>query len=309
MLNFPLVYVLILNYNGGEVVAECVDSVLKSDYPNFQVLVVDNASKDGSVQRLRERFNNRIHIIENQTNLGYSCGFNVGLEYGFVKNNAKYSLVMNCDTIINREGVLELVKAAEGNAKAGFIIGKVYYYDKPNVFQTVGKVWGAERYFLEHIGNNEIDRGQYDTIAEREFVDDIFWLVTRDVYEDVGGYSPIFFLECEDLEWQLRAKEKKYKIIYTPYAKIWHRESFILGKNSTQKIYFDARNAMIAIMLHKPPGFFKRYFWHDFGNILWISLQLIRHFRFYAAFRNVQGFISGILWGLKNKKLTIRHFV
>jgi len=93
----PKVFVLTLNYNGKDLTIECVNSILKSEYKNFSVVVIDNGSTDGSVKALREKFGNRIVILENQKNLGYARGFNVGLKFAFEDNKADYCLAGCCD--------------------------------------------------------------------------------------------------------------------------------------------------------------------------------------------------------------------
>jgi GT2 family glycosyltransferase len=156
---------------------------------------------------------------------------------------------------------------------------------------------------------DEEDKGQYDKISEREFCDDIYWLVTKKLYKEIGGYSPIFYMESEDFEWQLRAKERGYKIFYTPYAKAWHRVSYALGRDSVKKIYYDARNPTIAIMLHASPRQFNIYLIEHLRCTIRRFLSLMKHLRFYAAVKCMQGFISGVLWGVGHKKLTLAHFI
>ena len=309
MKKYPLVYVLTLNWNGKQITIDCVESVLKSDYPNFKVMVIDNGSTDGSSQALREKFDNHITIIENGANLGYARGFNVGLQYGFKKNNADYCLVMNNDTILDPSAILELVKVAETDEKIGFVTGKVYYYDKPNILQTVGKKEDPIKWNGDHIGNREEDKGQYDEISERIFADDIFTLISRKLYKETGGYNTMFFLQSEEYDWQARAKNLGYKIMYTPHAKLWHKESMTIGKQSALKAYYDARNPMLVILLHKSSEYFRRYFWHHLKNIILASLRYAKHMRFYTSFKNFQGLLSGLWWGVKNKKFTLRHFI
>lgn len=311
MSNNPLVYVLTLNWNGKQITIDCVKSILKSDYPNYKIVVVDNGSTDGSITALRKEFNNKITIIENGKNLGYSRGMNVGLKYGFEKDNADYCLVMNNDIIIDKSAITELVKVAETDKKIGFVIGKVYYFDKPNILQTVGKKYDPIRWNGGHIGNREEDRGQYDKIEERPFADDIFALISGKMYKETDGYNPVFFLQSEEYDWQARAKKLGYKIMYTPYAKIWHKDSMTIGKTSPLKAFYDARNPMIVILKHKPPSFFKRYFWLHFRNdIFKSSLKLIiKKFEFKKAYKIWAGFFSALHWGLKNKKFTLRHFI
>jgi hypothetical protein len=187
----------------------------------------------------------------------------------------------------------------------------VYYYDHPNILQTVGKRSDPVRWNGGSIGVREEDKGQYDEISERDFADDIYTLVRRKLYEEIGGYDTTFFLQCEEYDWQARAKHGGYKIMYTPHAKIWHKDSMTLGKTSPLKAYYDARNPMLVILKHKSPDFFRRYFWlHLRKDVFKSSIKIIiKKFEIRKAYKIWQGFFSGIRWGIKNKKFTLKHFI
>lgn len=305
----PRVFVLILNWNGKNLTMECVDSVLKSDYPDFKVVVIDNGSTDGSVSILRQRFGDKVYMLQNRENLGYSGGFNTGLDFAFKTKRADYCLVMNNDAVIDPRSISELVAVARTSENIGFVTGKVYFQGKPDTLQTVGKNEDPIRWNGEHIGYGEVDRGQYDVIAERVFADDIYTLVSRKLYQDTGGYSTLFFLQGEEYDWQARAKEKGYKIMYTPHARLWHKVSMTLGKSSPKKAYYDARNPMLVVLLHRSPNFFRRYFWHHTGQIIITALRSIRHLRMDNARMTIRGYLSGVAWGLKNRKLTAHNFL
>ncbi len=306
----PLVYCLVLNYNGDGYVTECVDSILNSDYPEFRVVVIDNGSKDNSLERLKQKFNNKIITIENRVNLGYSEGFNIGLRYAFCQQGADFCLVINNDTKIHNSAVKELVRTALAHPEAGFVTGKVYFYDRPGVLQTVGKKADSVRYSGGHIGNKEEDTGQYDTECERFLADDVFTLVSRPLYEKLGGYNPLFFLESEEYEWQLRAKKSGFKIIYTPLAKVWHRQSMSIGRDSALKAYYDARNPMLVLLLHTSAIFFRRYLWlHLRRDIIKGFFICLKQARPLAAAAKCRGFFSCIFWGIKNRRFTLAHFI
>jgi len=310
MKRYPLVCVLVLNWNRRQITCDCIESLLKSTYPNFRVVVIDNGSTDNSVSAFRARFGDRIKIIENKTNVGYARGFNAGLKYGFGQTPAEFCLVMNNDTIIDSRSISELVKVAGIDGKIGFTTGKVFYYDSPSTLQTVGKYEHPIRWNGDHIGNREEDRGQYDKVIELHFADDIFTLVSKALYEDVGGYDPMFFLQGEEYDWQARAKKKGYRIMYTPFAKLWHRESMTIGRNSALKAYYDARNPMLVILLHQSAGFFRKYVrYHLCRDIFRSSLVSLKQGNMTKAIAKWQGFLSGIRWGIKNRKITLRHFV
>lgn len=300
---------LILNYNGKPLLDDSIGSYLLNEYSNFEVVMIDNGSTDGSEEYIRSKYPG-VCCIQTGKNLGYSGGFNEGLKYAFSEKKADFALITNNDVKADAKVIVSLVSAAIQDDRRGFITGKVYYHDNPGVLQTVGKFEHPVRWNGDHIGAREIDAGQHDEPAERAFIDDIFTLVRRDVYEKLGGYDITYFLQSEEFDWQARAKLAGYVFYYTPLAKIWHKESMTLGRWSPRKAYFDARNPVIVIMRYKEPDFFRRYFWWRARSFVFMgSVRNLRHFRFRIAFRLWQGLFSAIFWGLKNGKLTLKHFI
>jgi GT2 family glycosyltransferase len=306
----PQVFVLILHWNGVELLDDSLSSYLNNEYPNFKVVLIDNGSSDNSVSYVKTNYPEVI-VLENERNLGYSAGFNVGLKFAFEQQKADFALISNNDVKADKKVISELVRIAETDKKIGFVTGKVYYYDSPNILQTVGKKGHPIRWNGGDIGVRERDDGQYDEISERIFADDIYTLVRKELYDDTGGYDEMFFLQCEEYDWQARAKQKGYRIMYTPYAKIWHKDSVTLGRISPKKAFYDARNPMLVILKHKSPDFFKKYFWLHFRKDVFKSSirGIVRGLEIKRAYKMWSGFFSGIWWGVKNKKFGRRHFI
>ena len=308
-MDYPKVIVLTLNYNGKSLLDDCISSYLANDYPNFEIVMIDNGSHDGSEEYVKEAYP-MVTCLQTGKNLGYSGGFYVGLKYAFEDRKADFALITNNDVKADSKVISALVEAALEDSLRGFVTGKVYYFDQPDTLQSVGKFEPPIRWNGDHIGAREIDKGQYNESSERFFIDDIFTLVRREVYEKLGGYDTTYYLQCEEYDWQARAKQAGYKFYYTPLAKIWHKESMTLGKRSPRKAYSDARNPPIVIMRYKDPAFFKRYFWWHTGCFIFLgSWSNIKHLRIKNAFKLWQGLFSAIRWGIVNKKLTWRHFI
>jgi GT2 family glycosyltransferase len=264
---WPRVAVLTLNWNGHRWLGECVRSLLALDYPNFEVVVIDNGSTDGSQNLVRTEFP-QVHLIENGANLGYARGFNAGLEYAY-RRGAEFFLIMNNDAVIDRSALTALVETAATRPRAGFVSGKVYWYDRPDVLQTVGKRTDPVYWNGPHIGGGELDLGQFDQVSERAFMDDIYTLVSRRLYEDIGGYDPQFFLQAEEFDWQARAKRRGWQMFYTPHAKLWHHGSLSMGgTGSPTSEYFLVRNTIVVMARHVGISRFLRFYL----NIAWGTL-------------------------------------
>ncbi len=304
----PKVYVIILNWNGKHDTIECIKSLKKVNYPNFEIVVVDNGSTDGSVSALRTKYPN-ITIIENGRNLGYAKGFNSGIRYALGKG-ADYFLILNNDTVIDPNALGELVRVAEKEHRTGFVSGKVYFYDEPNRLQTVGRSSHPILIVRDLIGHRELDNGQYDEIVERDFVDDVFLLVRRAVFEEVGGYDPTFFLMYEETDWCARVRRAGFKIMYTPFAKIWHKGNLetVTGRSTTHQFYL-ARNQIPFVRRNASPQRFRRFLMTFLFSYkppyaprqAWRLLKQ-GHFSLLAAY--VRGIGSGLVWLLRNRHLT-----
>jgi GT2 family glycosyltransferase len=302
----PRVFVLILSYNGKRWLEECLPSVLNMHYPNFEVVVIDNGSTDGTMEYLQNEFP-EVQTVVIHPNVGYACGFNAGLEYA-AERGAEYFLVMNNDTVIDRGALTALVETAMTKDRAGFITGKVYFYDHPEILQTVGKqedriVWNGKE-----IGWWEKDVGQYETTTERVFADDVFTLVSRKMYDEVGGYDPAFFLQCEEWDWQIRAKKKDWRIYYTPYAKLWHRVSATTGGLGSPTIgYFLYRNRIVVIAKHGGTNRLVRYLVFEGVEVLNRFLRGLIQLnwrKLKPRLARLLGFLAGTWWLVRRQPST-----
>ena len=304
----PKVVVLILSYNGKPLLEDSVDSYLKNNYPNFEVVVIDNGSSDDTKEYVETNFP-EAKVIRIEKNRGYSGGFNFGLNHAFNDLKADYVVITNNDVKADENVISALTKVAVQDDTIGFVTGKVYYFDYPDTLQTVGKYEDSIYWNGRHMGLREKDSGQFDQVAERHFIDDVFMLVSKKLYFEVGDYDTTFFIQSEEYDWMARAKDKGYKIMYTPEAKIWHKESMTIGKRSALKAYFDSRNPMLVILKHKSPDFFRKFFWYHFKRTVFrYSLIKVKKFHFKSAFKIWQGFLSGVIWGFRNKLFTRKHF-
>ena len=308
---FPRVFIITLNWNGRDDTIECIASLMKLNYSNYNIVVVDNGSTDDSVTALREKYKD-IVIIENGRNLGYAEGFNTGMRFAAQKG-ADYFLILNNDTVIDPDALKELVCVAEGDYQIGFLTGKVYFYDDPQRIETAGKYQHPISLVGDRVGNNEIDEGQYDEVREYKFVDDVFLLVRRSVFEKVGGYDPIFFLMFEEADWCARVLRAGFKILYTPKAKIWHKGNKGLGTGrSPIHQFYLARNQIPFIFRNASRRYFRKfllsllfsYKWPWAPRQLWWLLKAGKYRLLWAYLRGIS---SGLIWFLRNRNNSSTH--
>ena len=292
---------MLLNWNGGADLLDCVRSVKQMNYSALTVLVVDNGSTDESV-RMLARDHPDITILANGRNLGYARGFNTGLTYAY-DHGADYFLIMNNDTIIDRDALTELVRVAQSDPAIGFVTGKVYWHSKPGVLQSAGRCDDPDIMVGLHVGADEIDNGQYDQVRDYNFVDDVFLLVRRAVYETVGGYDPDFFLYYEETDWCARVRRAGFRIVYTPKSKIWHK-GMVGGQNmplSPQRIYFLQRNALLFMKKNASRPQWRHWCWHLTRTAPITILRYIKHGECAYVAAYCRAVLSGLVWLLRSR--------
>ncbi len=281
---------------------------MSNDYTNFEVVVIDNGSTDGTKEWAKDTYP-QVYVHRTEENLKYSGGLNFGMEYAFTQKKADFVLITNNDVKADTKVISSFIEIADKHSDAGFITGKVYYYDQPNIFQTVGKKYDPIMWNGGHIGNKEEDNGQYEEVCERAWCDDIYWLVRRELWEKTGGYDTEFAFQGEDFDWQIRAKQLGYKIYYTPKAKLWHKESMTIGKSSAFKTYYDSRNPLIIHMKYRTTEEYKVFSRIRVGSQMKSFPKMFLKLKFDLLFASIRGIASAIIWGVRNKKLTIKHLI
>jgi GT2 family glycosyltransferase len=218
------VSIIILNWNGLEDTIECLESLKKITYPDYEVIVVDNGSTGNDAEVLREKFGGYIHLIQNDKNYGFAEGNNIGMRYA-LSSGADYILILNNDTVVAPNSLTELVKAMEEDAQAGIAGPTCYYYDKPKTIQFTGIMisWWTGR--LRNVGQGRQDTGQYHGAIEVDCVSGCAMLVTKRLLERISLFDPRFPFGNEDYEFCTRARREHFKVIFVRNSKIWHKVS------------------------------------------------------------------------------------
>lgn len=274
---FPKVIVITINYNQNQYTLDCIQSILKSDYPNYKVLLVDNGSEQENVKKLGEKINNKVNLQKINPNRGYVGGINYGLEEGR-KLNPDYFLIMNNDTIIDSRAISVLVNTCETYNNKAIVTGKVYHYDEPKKIQDIGYAC-ANKITLTYkrLGHNQIDQGQYDKVSERDMLDDVFWLFPTQLYNEIGEYSKYFWVNAEQADYALRAKMTGYKLVFTPYAKLWHKGSVSIGgRDYNPKLaYWNVQSSLILRFLHLKKKHFIIFYFSTIESIIRTYLKSV----------------------------------
>lgn len=246
----PSVFIIILNYNGKTVLQKCLTSIFRSDYKNIEVVVVDNASSDGSLEEAMQKFS-KVHFIKNSENIGFSRGNNLGIRFSLEKF-ADYILLLNNDTEIFSNTISLLVNYAEKNDQVGITSPLILGPNAKEIWFAGGRInWS--KMSCSHILSLKAEKAY--TI---EYASGCAMLIKKEVFKKIGLFDERFFLYYEDTDFSLRAKKQNFNISLLPQAKIIHFE--ISNSTNPQKIYWLVISALIFFKLNAPAFFRVWYF-------------------------------------------------
>lgn len=241
--NEPKIGIVIVNYNGELFNEDCLNSIFKSQYTNYEIIIVDNASNDNSVNILKNKYLKRIKLIELDENLGFSMANNIGINYA-IDNRFDYVLLLNNDTIINDDMIITMVKASEYGKYV--VSPKIYYYDNKELIWSAGGTIEWDKGITIQYGMDQKDSDVTDKKCEVNFATGCCMLIPTDIINKVGLLSDEYFLYYEDTDYCVRIYKAGYKIIYEPKAVMYHRVSAATGgKKSRLYIYYMIRNRLI----------------------------------------------------------------
>lgn len=214
------VSIIILTFNSIKFIGPCLDSIFSQDYQDFEVIVVDNGSNDGTVSFIKEDYP-WIILIENKENLGAAKARNQGIEIA----KGEWILTLDCDVILEKDFLTEILKAIKNlSPKIGMIQPKILKSDRKTIY-SAGVFLSSLRRFYD-IGRSKLDNGQFRkpnyifgacsaaAFYKRQMLEEI--------KEDTGYFDERFFFLVEDVDLAWRAQRRGWKAVYYPEATIYH---------------------------------------------------------------------------------------
>lgn len=227
---------IIVNWNGKNETADCIESLLKQDTPDIEIIVSDNGSSDGSNEFIREKFP-AVRLLENGKNLGFGAAVNRGLAVA----SGHYFIFLNNDLVLAPACLRKLVDLLESDEQTGAAVPKILYHEKPEILNSFGVL-------IHYTGiacPNRIDQKDRADLKLTETACGGIFMFSRKVYEAVGGFDEDLFLYHEDHDLSWRVRLAGWKIMVTPNAVCYHHYKFNKG---IKKFYSSEKNRLHILL-------------------------------------------------------------
>jgi len=265
------VSVVVPNWNGMRFVGMCLDSLAKLDFEDYEVIVVDNGSADGSREMIEEQYPD-VKLLKLPDNMGFAIACNEGIK----ASNAEYIVLLNNDIEVTPDWLRELYEGMERHPKCGMGTTKMMFLDQRDVFYNTGDLFhswsaGGGR------GQGEKDVGQY----EKE--DYVFGacagagIYRREFFNQVGLFDEDFFIFAEDVDLNMRGQLQGLKAVYLPKAKVYHIGTATVGLYSDRYVYLCKRNDIWVFIKNYSLKMYFKYLssiWkHQFADIKYFTYR------------------------------------
>jgi GT2 family glycosyltransferase len=319
----PKVAIIILNWNGWKDTVECLESLYQMDYRRFEIILVDNGSKDDSVQRIKSYaagklgieskflkynqtnkplklinppvkllspFSGELILIQNKENLGFARGVNVAMQLA-LRQQADYVLLLNNDIVVARNFISEMVKETQRDPRIGIAGPTIYCYDRPTTVDFAGEnlsLWRVKgkEFLIKTRKSREVDK-----------IEGSCMLIRREVLDKVGLLYPKYWAYWEETDLCFRAKKAGYRVTYIPQAEIWHKVAqSIGGENNLKRQYYLYRNRLLFAKRNLNWGNQAKFLLYFFGFELWLKITVeLKHHTIKGAFTYLRAGFDGLL--------------
>jgi GT2 family glycosyltransferase len=283
------VAVVILNWNGWQDTLKCLDSLTHLEWTNLQTIVVDNASQDDSVTRIRSAFP-AVTLIENTANLGFGGGNNPGITRA-LESGADYVWLLNNDTLVSPETLRHLVTEAERDHTIGSVGSVFYDMDAPHALQVWGgskvNLWtGLQRPLLSPL------QGPPDYLTAASV------LLRADTLRSAGLFDEHFFMYWEDADLGLRQRSSGWRLSVAQESRVLHKEN--ASTTSSAQGSKRSGNPRLAYMYqHSVVLFFRRHAPVPLFPILIATLLRTTKRILRGEFRTVRALVAGTIAGMR----------
>ena len=243
------VSIVIPHWNNVDVLSECLESILNTDFENFETIVVDNASTDNSVASVRSNYPN-VKLIENDKNYGYAGGCNIGAEAA----SGDFLIFLNNDTVQEKDWISNLIKTINSDDKIAAVQPKILNYYDRNVFDYAGGSGGHMDIYCFPFARGRIfsfqenDEGQYNNKEKCFWSSGTCFMVRRELFQKSGGFDESFFAHMDEIDLCWRLYAMGFEVWVEPDSVVYHKNALTLPMYSHKKYYLNHRNSLLMLL-------------------------------------------------------------
>jgi GT2 family glycosyltransferase len=293
MIKYPKVSIIITNYNGGRVLIDCIESLKKLDYPNFEVVLVDDCSTDNSFDKaIKNKGGLKLFGFKTKKNLGFVGSNNEGLRHA----TGKYILLLNNDTKVSKNLLAELVKKMESDKSIGVIQPKIKMMDSPNILDNAGS-FITKSGFLIHWGFDKKDSKEYDKEKIIFSAKGACLMTRKKITDKIGLFDDDFISYMEESDFCFRVWLVGYKVYYLPTTFIYHKVGYSYGKLSPETVNYNSFKNRISSLYKNLET--KNLFIILIPHILILQCLSI-YYLLRLQFKKFSMIINAIDWNVKN---------
>lgn len=287
--------VIIVNWNGSEVLRNCLKSLKNQTFKKFEVIIIDNGSEDDSLNSAKEIYPTA-QLIPLSNNYGFAAGNNFGLKIV----DTPYTALLNNDTVVDKNWLRTLLFALENSPRAGFAASRMLFYEQPCTIDRAGDSYcRSGTAFLRGRGFPA------DAYNKREWVFGACAgaaLYRTSMLEEIGFFDEDFFLLYEDVDLSFRAQLRGYKCLYVPEAIVYHHGSKSIGFDTDTSIYYSHRNLEWVYFQNMPTKLLLRSLVNHLIYNLFAILFFASKGHFTTIFKAKIDAFRGIKKSLKKRK-------
>jgi len=299
-----LVSVIIPHHNNKEILLDCLKSLYQSSYQNFEIIIVDNASEDDSINHVHVNYP-EVTIIKSLKNLGYAGGCNLGARDA----KGEYLFFLNNDTVLDEDCIRKLVNKLKADPKITSVQPKILNLDNKSSFDYAGASGGFMDYLVFPFTRGRIfnriekDTGQYDDSIKIFWASGAGFLTRKNTFDTIEGFDEDLFAHMEEIDYHWKCYLAGHEVWVEPQAVLYHLGGATLSMESPKKVYYNHRNSLILLLSNYSP-------WRSFCYfILRLPLEIISSIKDLVSLRPLH-FINhylALLWILLNFSIVLKR--
>mgnify|MGYP000882410691 CR=1 FL=1 len=280
----PIVWVILVNYNGSEDTIECIHSLKATQFEGMRILIVDNASEENDKDRLCSCLNDRIECLFLSENVGFGVANNMAAKYALARG-AEYLLILNNDTIVSPNLLHVLHKYADTDR---VLVPSIFYFDRPSEYWYAGGE-------VSRWKGTSVHWTKKKTGIQVGFATGCCIFLHRSIVERYGLFDENYFMYYEDTDFSIKLQQHGIPIYYISEAKIWHKVGRSSGKISGFQEYYIQRNRLYIMNKYRD------YFYLRISLMYFFLTRLFMMFSHIIRGQSIKYILKGILDFCNNK--------